>query len=105
MWANYRCKDCNCIVEYKKEHGIDFPDNIKVKCKSNEHEDDVKDCKFERTFESVPVVSIAEGKTGIGGIYNPSPFTPMNVAYKGGRSSMFDPGGTASGSINYKPTG
>ncbi len=88
-WGNYICKGCDNIVEYKKQHGIDFPETVKQRC-----ERCGKSSTFVRTFLSVPVTSIAEGSTGIGGIYHPSPFTPMNVAYKAGRSSMFEKNGT-----------
>lgn len=87
-WGNYICETCGNIIEYKKQYGVDFPDNLDQKCEN------CGKSSFVRTFTSVPVTSVAEGSTGIGGIYHPSPFTPMNVAYKAGRSSMFEKNGT-----------
>ena len=88
-WGNYSCKNCENVVEYKKQYGIDFPDTVKQKC-----EICGKIATFVRIFTSVPVTSIAEGSTGVGDIYHSSPFTPMNVVHKAGRSSMFNKDGT-----------
>lgn len=39
MWADYICKDCNTVFEFKKEHGQDFPKSLECNnCNSNNTE-------------------------------------------------------------------
>lgn len=97
-FANFRCKECKFLIEFKKKYGEDFPEDITRGCMSDRHESDSV-CKFERTFESVPIVSVSEGNVGNAkngysktyGSYAPSPYTPLNRIYgKSGRQSIFD---------------
>lgn len=58
MRADYKCNKCSKIIEYQKPYGEDFPKQITQDCDSS------KECVFERTYNSVPVIDVAIGLTG-----------------------------------------
>ena len=79
MIADYKCKKCSKIIEYRKPYGEDFPENtinLDSECKES------SDCEFTRQF-SVPVIDVALGLTGNAStgysgenIYKQSPYSP-----------------------------
>lgn len=104
MYGNYRCKECNCLVEYKKKYGEEFPEEYKIVCMSGNHDSDAT-CTVARVFESVPVIDVAVGRLGNSKngyntdvMYTPSPYSPLDKVYgKYGRTSMYNKDGTVTG--------